>query len=912
MTLSRGGDSASGSNDWSIRGQRYAAAAVFALPFITGAAMAADVDVTASTDQGPHLDHETGTTVRVLPGVVVENDLKTLMPGPAAGSYNGIFASTQAWTLTNDGTVFGEWGDAVSFEAGGTVINNSSITSEFNGVVITGGTAAVTNADGATLHGWSNAVFIDEGGTVDNFGTMTSEVGNVVILNGGGTLTNQEGGIIETTSDQAPAVSLGAGGANVLLNSGLIQGVTTGGFATGAAIMGGETTNFATGIIRGDYNAIWAITGSDATITNHGLLESLEAGAIEMQQGGTVTNYGTIEGFFGIEVLPGFMVTDASTDVINAGTIIGNGGPAIRFRVGTNSLTLLPTSSITGAIIGGPGTDSFILDGAEATTGTFNVDSNAVTNFEGGQKTGAGTWSLTGTAAFVPTFDVQAGRLNVDGTLASLDVTVQSGAVLGGIGVIESFNALSGSTIAPGNSIGTTTTATADFDAGSTLEVELDPTTSDLLDVTGTATIDAGAAVLVIPGAGIYTVGTEYLILDAGDRVGAFGTLTDTSAFLTFVLDQDKDPDQVWLRVASIADFTAIAETFNQMAAATALQDLGPADPLFQAVAPLGGDDALTAFDQLSGEIYASAVRALIEDSRHPREAALDRVGAAFAVIEEMNATQALGLWARAIGSIGVIPGDGNAADLDYRTAGLIVGADGLIGDDFVLGVEAGVTRHGFAAADRNSAGTATGYHLGLYGGLMADATRVKLAASYSGYGVSVERAPTFTGFGESASSDYLARTAQVFAELSHAITLDQGTLEPFIRVAAIHHDGGDYAETGGSSALSGNVDASLSGLATLGLYGSTLLVLGDGMEVELKGMLGWEHHFGDVPTATHSFASGAPFTVAAAGFGSGAVGSLGVAVAVSDSVSLDMDLRAGGGTGNGSVPTTATLAGSF
>jgi autotransporter-associated beta strand protein len=72
-------------------------------------------------------------------------------------------------------------------------------------------------------------------------------------------------------------------------------------------------------------------------------------------------------------------------------------------------------------------------------------------------KTGTGTLSITGSGNLSGDTTVSAGTLNVNGSIASSDVTVESGAVLSGSGNVGTTTLLSGSTIRPGNSPGTLT-----------------------------------------------------------------------------------------------------------------------------------------------------------------------------------------------------------------------------------------------------------------------------------------------------------------------------------------------------------------------------------------------------------------------------------------------------------------------
>ncbi len=78
-------------------------------------------------------------------------------------------------------------------------------------------------------------------------------------------------------------------------------------------------------------------------------------------------------------------------------------------------------------------------------------------------------------------------------------MTVSSGATLGGTGTITKDITING-TLAPGNSIGTINLVGAQILAsGSTTAIELNPTTNDLVNVTGTMMIDMGTTLQLIP-----------------------------------------------------------------------------------------------------------------------------------------------------------------------------------------------------------------------------------------------------------------------------------------------------------------------------------------------------------------------------------------------------------------------------
>jgi outer membrane autotransporter protein len=130
---------------------------------------------------------------------------------------------------------------------------------------------------------------------------------------------------------------------------------------------------------------------------------------------------------------------------------------------------------------------------------------------------------------------------------------------------------------------------------------------ADLLTVTGTAAIDGGAQVRVIPGAGDYSTPVVAVILDAGSKTGLFDPIPPgTFAFLDATLDQTGN--QVELTVVSngmdLADF---ATTQNQRAVATALEQAeAGGDPdiaaVFAELNTLGAADVPDALDAMTGE----------------------------------------------------------------------------------------------------------------------------------------------------------------------------------------------------------------------------------------------------------------------------------------------------------------------
>src|SRR3546814_18111475 len=116
-----------------------------------------------------------------------------------------------------------------------------------------------------------------------------------------------------------------------------------------------------------------------------------------------------------------------------------------------------------------------------------------------------------------------------------------------------------------------------------------------------------------------------------------------------------------------------IAVGFNQASVATAVQALGVDNPLYEAVLVQNAATAQASFGDLSGEILASAMRGLTDDSRHLRNSMMG-----------MNAPAARGafVWGSAFGGWGDFEADRGHFSIDTdnkgRVAGVVFGGHGL------------------------------------------------------------------------------------------------------------------------------------------------------------------------------------------------------------------------------------------
>ncbi|MDH7795539.1 MULTISPECIES: autotransporter domain-containing protein [unclassified Beijerinckia] len=807
---------------------------------------AADVEITTNTPS-VNLDSFSGTTAHIASGVTV---------GSASPA---LRASLQAWSVTNNGNITG--GNTVQLDQGGTFLNA-------NGATITGTLTALT-------FGYKPFGLPPAGGpgTLDNYGTITGGVEGVTMWLGG-TVNNHFGGTIETLNG-TNAVSIGQGTSRTLFNSGTIRATKTTGFSTGVLMQGGPSTftNTSTGVIFGDYNGVYtSATTPFTSFTNAGSITSRRGPAVEATGGGTFVNSGMI----GSTNTDGILIrNNANADITNSGTISGAVN-AINFAAAggvatptIHTLRLQTGSVLNGNVLGGANTDNLILEG----TGSESIAK--FLNFENLTMNG-GDWTVTGAGTFSSGTNVQAGTLRVAGGLTTPALMVQPGGTLSGTGTVIS-NVNNGGSVRVDS--GTMLTINGNYlqQSSAFLVIGATPSAAGLLSISGTATLSGGVQVLA--GSGTYALSTQYTILTAtGGRTGTFGSVSSDLAFVAPSLSYDANNVYLTL-VRNSIDFAAIGSTFNQRAAGAGVESLGWGGPIYNAILNLSAPQARFAFDQLSGEVHASAKTVIVEDSRFLRDASIDRLRSAFdgvgatpmpvmsyapggPVLVTGN-TERFAVWGRAFGGWGTSASNGNAARMRHDAGGAFVGADGLLADTWRVGLLAGYSRSSFRVSDRSSSGASDNYHLGIYGGTQFGALAFRSGASLSWHDITTNRSVTFPGFTNSLHGRQTARTAQVFGEVGYGIRAGSFGLEPFANLAYVNLTTDGFSETGGPAAL--NVRGNSTGVTftTLGLRASQQFNLGS-VSLTARGTLGWRYAFGDVtPISAAAFAGGTPFSVA-------------------------------------------------
>ncbi|MBD9628100.1 autotransporter-associated beta strand repeat-containing protein [Ensifer sp. ENS06] len=713
-------------------------------------------------------------------------------------------------------------------------------------------------------------------------GTSLAKAGaGVLTLTGDNTYsggTTIVGGVLSVSRD----TNLGAASGGVSFSGGALA--TTASFDTARSIGLTQAGRFdiAAGTELG-------LTGS---LSGSGDLIKQGAGTLRLDNGanaygntlvtaGTlIGNADSISGKIGNAGTVVFEQTANAAFAADIGALNGSGGRMIKRGVGALSLTGMSSLDWTvqaGRLITSAerfGGNAALASGASLTFDqAVNTSYGGVISGSGGfAKAGTGLLTLTGnSSAFSGSTTVENGTLAVNGSLGgTLDVL--AGGRLQGSGAASNVR-VSG-TIAPGNSIGTLNVAgNLIFNSGSIYEVEVNAAgQSDRIVTTGTVTI-AGGSVKVLAGTGNYAPETKYTIATAnGGRSGTFGGVSSNLAFLDPSLSYDAS--NVYLKLTrNNIDFSSVGVTPNQIATGDGVESLGRGNPIHNAITNLSAAQARNAFDQLSGEIHASAKSTLTEDSRFTRNAINERLRAAFDSTGTANATvtsyvdgkplavdattDRLAFWSQGFGSWGHTDGDGNAAGLDRSTGGFFVGADVPAFDNWRFGAIAGYSHTSFDVKDRYSSGSSESYHAGLYGGTNWGDLAFRSGAAYTRHDVSTSRTVMFPGFNDNLKGDYDAGTAQVFGELGYGIAMSGAWFEPFANLAHVSVHSDDFIEKGGAAALSSKDDTTDTTMTTLGLRASTTFDL-NGAAVTVKGMAGWRHAFGDLlPLSTMRFVGG-------------------------------------------------------
>jgi hypothetical protein len=223
---------------------------------------------------------------------------------------SGTYAYQSPLTILSGAIVSSGSGTAVYGPSGGSLLNEGYVSGYQTGVFIEGSAGSITNQ-----------------GTIEGTGLQSGTFGTIgpgsgIYLTSGGFVENSGLIMAANTSAAGNAIAVIGGSGTVVNNSGTIDSFGDNGYGVDF-LAGGSVTNNGTGYIGGGVY----INGAAGSVVNFGAIEDAGAKGINLEDGGTVVDSGTIAG----------------------ATAIAFGG------AGSNLLELEGRYSITGGVVGSAG-----------------------------------------------------------------------------------------------------------------------------------------------------------------------------------------------------------------------------------------------------------------------------------------------------------------------------------------------------------------------------------------------------------------------------------------------------------------------------------------------------------------------------------------------------------------------------
>lgn len=490
------------------------------------------------------------------------------------GTYQGINTASANSIGTLAGQQFYSVSDFHAADDFALTVSNSGIdntSGQDNNSIGTVGSSQV-QFGGACVLGHNASIFLSNRGTNND---TTGNFNNIGVVNGAQMLVNGNftaGTALDITAN------------NVIANQ-------------------GGPNNFV-----GHINGSQLVFEESCTLNNESIIRAFNSGTVEGSQivfgqgfnvaSGKVTiqavNQGTV-GLFGIDI-------QGNNAGGNADILLGN----CSLNIGTT----LPAFSIASL----SGDSSSIVQSQPQLV--INTDALTQAEFSGViqdfpstsstlLKTGAGTQILSGVNTYTGQTTVQEGILILNGSLAGNVLTTSLGTLKGNGAIVGTLT--NAGNVSPGESIGTLTVGNYINNNG-TYAVEVNGLgQNDLIDVTGTATLNGGT-VVVSSADGTFKFQQPYTIMTA--EGGIAGTFTNTAslAFITPTLTYDQD--NVYLTIHSA--LSKAAEKCNQFGVARNLDNIvnpnAEQSLLISKLANLPLKAAQKALESLSGFQYTNDV----------------------------------------------------------------------------------------------------------------------------------------------------------------------------------------------------------------------------------------------------------------------------------------------------------------
>ncbi len=589
---------------------------------------------------------------------------------------------------------------------------------------------------------------------------------------------------------------------------------------------------------------------------------------------GTIADGGSFAESGGSLTLAGGTLNFAGAGTYTGGTAVTGGA----FQL---------SGSLTGGLSVGP-------------AGAFTISSGGTLNNSGGTAANQGSLAIGGTMlGDLINAGVTLSTGTITGDILNTGAYANNGVQTGSLfnyGTASGNGTLSGNvvnfgTLAPGNSIGTMSiignlTSTGVYSA----EVN-SAGQSDLISVSGTATLQGGAVSVYAQPGSDFAPTTTYRILNAAGGVsGAFASVNELYPFLLSSLSYDAN--NVYLTLA-IGGFAAAAATPAQAAVGNVLDaNVGNATGDFaqvlsaMATGTLSNAQAQATLQAISGNNYAGFATSMVQGMQlfmnnfanqsggggspiSNRVALAEACDVAGDVACDGATGTKWGAWGGAIGGLGTVGAGQPVGSVTYNAGGFAAGLDRAITDSFRLGVTAGYSTGTQWVGDFDGLGRSNTFQAGLYGGFAQDKVYADAVIGYAytanqmWRNIAIPGLQPRTAFGQTGANQW-------YGQIEMGYRFDLGSnadafVTPFGRLQAYTGTQAGFTETGAQSLnLTVAQQTTNSVRSVIGAQLGGAMDLGWREKLMMQLRLGWSHEYADVGrpvTATLAGAPAMPFT---------------------------------------------------
>ncbi len=702
------------------------------------------------------------------------------------GSSSQFFGGVNTYTGPTDiseGTIQLGIANAIDIESVVTVDGTLDLNDYNQSLASLSGSGSIT-LDSATLSTGSK-------NTSTTFSGVISETGNLTKL-GTGTFT-LSGANTYTGATTISAGELKMGVANAISSSSAVTVTSTFNLNDYNQSIGSLADLAGTGSVT--LGSATLSAGSDNTSTTFAGVISGSGGFTKLGSG-TLTMSGTN--------------TYTGTTTVSAGTLKAGAANILKTDSAVSIAGTYNLNNFNQSIGSLSGTGSVTLGTATLTTGNNDADStfSGAISGVGGKltKTGSGTLTLSGTNTYTGDTTVSEGKLSVTGSITS-DIVLADGATVGGTGTITgNINAYG--TVRPGSSIGTLhVTGNQTFLTGSTYQVEFSPTASDLLDVTGSVTINSGVNIELIPdvGSGSYQPYQQYTIVQTtGGVTGTFANIiTDYPSFIG-ELSYD-NPNTIVLTVNAIP-FSTLIRGGNPGRVADYIDTLSPLlegsdlDDIIEKIQLMSLANMRDAFDQMQCSMYKGIALSQESNLIRVRSLVTQRSNDLYRATCIRDISKENSFWAAPF--FDYYHQDNNSTDLGFHTmtSGGVIGFDHKFASRNCIGIAGSYTFSNVDWENNKGKSDINSFYGLLYHSWFNNKYFVNSSVFGSFSNIEAHRNISFSSISRTASNQHSGRELGAHIDGGSMVDFKLIELHPFVSVDFLYFRENNFTETGANS----------------------------------------------------------------------------------------------------------------